>query len=54
VRRRLAQFDLLICEGPMPDIVRTQPKLANRKLPEFVRCPICAVDFGVMDEDGSS
>jgi hypothetical protein len=22
-----------------------QPTLANRKLPEFVRCPICGVEF---------
>ena len=29
----------------MTGIVRTQPTLANRKLPEFVRCPVCDVDF---------
>jgi hypothetical protein len=29
----------------MSGIVRTQPTLANRKLPEFVRCPVCGVDF---------
>jgi bifunctional non-homologous end joining protein LigD len=29
----------------MTGIVRTQPKLANRKPPEFVRCPVCGVDF---------
>jgi hypothetical protein len=29
----------------MTGIVCTQPKLANRKLPEFVRCPVRAADF---------
>jgi ATP-dependent DNA ligase len=29
----------------MTGIVRTQPKLAKRKLPEFVCCPVCGVDF---------
>jgi bifunctional non-homologous end joining protein LigD len=29
----------------MTGIVRTQPTLANRKLPEFVCCPACGVDF---------
>jgi hypothetical protein len=29
----------------MTGIVRTQPTLANRKPPEFVRCPVCGVDF---------
>jgi ATP-dependent DNA ligase len=29
----------------MTRIVRTQPTLANRKLPEFLRCPVCGVDF---------